>query len=573
MNVLIIKVNFMRQKLLPALLIALTATFLVTSCKKKTNTQGRYIPATAAVIVHVNASSVTEKLPWEEVKQGELFRTVYTDSAMSDFAKAALDNPENTGIDTKKDFVFFMAKDSSGSYVAFEGAIKDATKFKNYNSSVLKNGVATQKDGVEFLSDEKTTVSWNKDRFIVVTDAPPAANTDEMKDWMKQMDQKMADDSMPPMPIPVLKKSTRNGVTTASGLFALAEDVSMANNEKFSELVGTKGDMHFWINAELLQQETPQIPQLSMINLEKMYQGAIATGAVNFENGKIDVDMKSYASKDMLDLWKKYAGNKISDDMVKRLPAKDVALFLALNFKPEGIKEFLKLTGLDGFFNMGTAALGFNLDDFIKANKGDLVLSVSKITKDSSGKNTASVLFSTAIGDKASFDKLVAAGKKMGTQGMGQMASQLHFNSNEKYFSIGNNKADVDQFVAKEGNTKFDFYNKIESSPIAGYVNFQYLLNSMRSTAAKDSVASMMLDSSLKFWDNALMTGGNFKNGGIVQHFEINMVDQSTNSLKQLNRYMNMVGSLAKKNTKEVNISEIRLPGNTSPADSAAIAE
>lgn len=563
----------MRSKFLPALLVAVAAMFLFSSCKKNTNTQGRYVPATAAVIVHVNAAAVMEKLPWEEVKQGDLFRTAYTDSSMSDFAKAALDNPENTGIDSKKDFVFFMVKDSSGSYVAFEGAIKDAAKFKAYNSSVLKNSNATQKDGTEFLSNEKTTVSWNKDRFIVVTDAPTATNSDEMQDWMKKMDQKMADDSMAPMPMPVPAKSTRNGVATATQLFALSEDNSMAKNEKFSELVSTKGDMHFWINAELLQQGAPQMPQLSMVNLEKMYEGSIATGAINFENGRIDVDMKSYAGKDMLELWKKYAGTKISDDMVKRLPAKNVALFLAMNFKPEGIKEFLKLTGLDGFVNLGAGTVGFNLDDFIKANKGDIVLSLSDITKDTSGKTSASVLFSTAIGDKPSFDKLVAAGKKLGSQGMGKMASQIYFNSNEKYFTIGNNKTDVDQFVAKEGNSKFDFYEKIESSPIAGYVNFQYIMNSMRANLGKDSVGSLVLDSSLKVWDNALMSGGNFKDGGITQHFEINMMDKSTNSLKQLNRYMGLVARIAKENKKEDNINEIRLPGNTSPADSAAIAE
>ncbi len=563
----------MRQKFLPALLIAFTATLLFTSCKKKTNTQGRYVPATAAVIVHVNGSSVTEKLPWEEVKQGELFRTAYTDSSMSDFAKTALDNPENTGIDTKQDFIFFMVKDSSGSYVAFEGAIKDAAKFKSYNSNVLKNGVATQQNGIDFLASEKTTVSWNKDRFIVITDAPPPANADEMQDWMKNMDQRMADDSMPPIPMPAPKKSTRNAVATAAGLYSLDDDMSMANNEKFSELVNTKADMHFWVNAELMQQQSPEIPQLSMINLQKMYEGSIATGSVNFENGKIDVDMKSYASKEMMDIWKKYAGDKISDDMVKRLPAKDVAIFLALNFKPEGIKEFLRLTGLDGFFNMGTSTFGFNLDDFIKANKGDLVLSVSDITKDTSGKTTASVLFSTAIGDKASFDKIVAAGKKLGSQGMGQMASQLHFNSNEKYFAIGNNKSHIDQFVAKEGNTKFDFYNKIESSPIAGYVNFQYIMTAMRSNVGKDSVATMVLDSSLKYWDNALMTGGQFKDGGVIQHFEINMIDQSTNSLKQINRYMNLVGRVAKENKKESDISGIKLQGTAVPGDSTAIAE
>ena len=243
----------MKPKFLPALLVAVTAMFLLTSCNKKTNTQGRYIPATAAVILHVNASSVTEKLPWDEVKQ-ERFQDAYTIFDVG-FCQGALDTRDTASI--RKKICIFYGEDSSGSYVAFEGAIKDASKFKTYNSNALKNGTASQKDGIEFLSSDKTTVSWDKDRFIVVTDAPPAANTEEMQDWMKKMDQKIDGDSMPPMPMPVPVTSTRNGVATATQLFALREDKSMAKNEKQRAVL--QKALHFWINSECAE-VSPQLP-------------------------------------------------------------------------------------------------------------------------------------------------------------------------------------------------------------------------------------------------------------------------------------------------------------------------
>jgi len=561
----------MRLKFLPLLPIAFLAMLMMVSCKKS-NTQGRYIPATAAVIVHVNAESISDKLPWEEVKQNELFIKMYADSSLSSFVKSALDNPENTGIDTKKDMAFFMVKDSTGSYVVFQGAIKDAAKFKTYNTAALKDAKASEKDGVQFISNEKTTVSWDKDKFMLIADAPEGNKMNDTGAWMDKMEQKIENDSTP-APVPAVKP-LRNAVITAAQLYTLAEGKSMAKNSQFTELVTTKGDIHFWINAEILSTGTEGIPGMGMVNLSKLSEGSVATGTVNFENGKIDVDMKSYAGKEMTEIWKKYGGSKISSDMVKRLPAKDVALFIAMNFKPEGIKEFVKLTGLEGLINMGAAFLGFNLDDFVKANKGDILLAVSDIAKDSSGKTNASVLFAASVGDKASFEKLINAGKKGGKQGLGNMASQIHFNSNDQYFAIGNKKENIDQFVTKAGNSKFDFYDKIASSSIGGYVNLQYFMTSMREQVSKDSLALSALETSVKMWENIIISGGDFNKGGITQHYEINLVDKSANSLKQLNKYMGIMANIAEQKKNQPNINDLRLPGNTSPVlDSAAMVE
>jgi hypothetical protein len=324
--------------------------------------------------------------------------------------------------------------------------------------------------------------------------------------------------------------------------------------------------MHFWANSEALYQGTPATPgiaALGMLNISKLYQGSFSTGTVQFENGKIDVALKSYAGKEMTDIFKKYSGTKINSEMVKRLPAKDVAVFLAMNFKPEGIKEFAKLIGIEGLVNMGASYLGFNLDDFVKANKGDIVFSISDIVKDTSGKTNAAVLFAASKGDKVSFDKLVAAGKKLGSQELGSSASHFYFNQNDKYFSIGTRKEYIDQFVAKEGDNKFEFFDKISSGPIGGYVNLQYIMRSFRDQASKDSLGMMALDASLKLWDNILMNGGEFKAGGITQHFEINLVDKSVNSLKLLNRYAGVIGKIAQQKKKEDDMMGIKLHGDT----------
>jgi uncharacterized protein (DUF1330 family) len=530
----------MHKRILSFLSIAFIAVIVFSSCSKS-NTQGRYIPKEAALVIHLNGESLTSKLPWDEVKQNQFYKDIAADTAVDTFLKAALDNPENTGIDVKKDLLFFMVKDSTGGYATIEGTVKDAAKFKQFNSDATKVTAETEKDGVHFLTNGKMTSTWNKDRFVIVIDVPQMNDVNKFRNTY---------DSASPAPA----APKRNLANTASQIYNLSEGNSLAKNDKFSELVNTKGDMHFWINAESFSTGNLGIAALSMMNMSKMYEGSIVAATASFDNGQIKVDVISYAGKEMTEIWKKYSGSKINSDMVKRIPSKDIAVLFAMNFKPEGIKEFVKLAGMEGFANMGASYAGFTLDDFIKANKGDVVLSVSDIKKDSFGIPNANVIFATSIGDKTSFGKLIDAGKKFGAQAAGSgMDSKIFYNSTDNYFAIGNNKENIDKYIGTASNNSFPFFDKAYSSPIGAYVNFQYILNSMKGSNS-DSLDVAAYDASLKMWDNLLSTGGDFKNGGITQHMEINLVDKTTNSLKQLNSYLGVMGSIEKKKKDQRNI-------------------
>ncbi len=335
-----------------------TVTFFFTSCKDS-NTEGRYIPASASIAVHINGKTFSEKLPWSEIKANPLFETVYADSSVSASIRKILDNPDNSGIDTKGDLIFFMQKDKTGGYVALEGSVKDEAAFKKVCSEIIKNGMATEKDGINYISNTPSCIGWSKDKFVYIADAPQLAQMDALSKRMK-------DDS-----IDISTNQSRDLVAACKAVFDLEESKSLAKEEKFGKLMKENGDMHFWINAEEMNKNTPSSGALAMVNLEKLYKGSYTAGTVNFDNGKINVDMKSYAGEEITNLYKKYGGGKVSEDMLKRMPGKDVMGIMALNFKPDGLKEFLKIIGLDGFANAGAKQLGFTLDEFVKANKGD----------------------------------------------------------------------------------------------------------------------------------------------------------------------------------------------------------
>ena len=327
------------------------------------------------------------------------------------------------------------------------------------------------------------------------------------------------------------------------------------------------GDIHFWMNGEELNKGGAANPALAMLNMNKLYEGSITAATVNFENGKILLEAKSYAGKELTGLYKKYGGKNFDETMIKRLPVKELAAVFAMSFKPEGIKELLKVLGVDGLANMGLAQLGINLDEFIKANKGDILIAVTGLQQknltDSSAAVTNNsfiqpdVIFSTSIADKDAFNLLIKAGEKIGNNIPANFP--LAYNTDGKYFAIGNTKENIDKYITGGSNNSFDFLSKINNNPFGGYVNLQYILKAFETSFSKDSAAKVVYEASLKMWDNIYMKGGNFEDGGMVQSGEINLMDKSTNSLKQLNQYIGLLSKIKIEQDKKIKVTDIKM--------------
>jgi hypothetical protein len=534
-------------------LLAALSVLIFASCKK-TNKEGKFIPKDAAIAVHVNGATLSAKLPWEEVKQNALFQQLYSDTTISAFVKKALENPDNSGIDTKTDMLFFAQKDSSGGIVAFTGTIKDAEKFKLFNLDVTKGGSESERDGVNYISKYPMCVAWNKEKFVYITDAPQFNQQDYSRSF--------TDSGYNTQP----QSKPRDLGVACKNIFDLKESNSLGEDEKFTTLLKKAGDIHFWMNAEQLNKGGITNTALSMISMNKLYEGSITTATVNFENGKIIVDTKSYANKEMTAVYKKMGGKNIDEDLIKRLPSKDVAVVFAMSYKPEGIKDFLKILGVEGYANMGLAFAGFSMDDFIKANKGDVLIALSDfktkndtVFTDERGNsnsvgyffnNQPDVLFATSIGDKEAFNLLIKAAEKFGKSAADNFP--ISYNNDGKHFVIGNSKENIAKFSTGATNN-FDFLGKINGHPFGGYINMQFILKSIPNNFGKDSSAKVFYDASLKMWDNIYMKGGDYEDGGMVQNIQIDLMDKNTNSLKQLNQYLGLVSKIKMENDRATN--------------------
>lgn len=65
------------------------------------------VPKEAAFVFHINAPSLSSKLTWEEIKATNWFKELHSEADDS-LAQKLMDNPENSGIDTKADLAFLQ---------------------------------------------------------------------------------------------------------------------------------------------------------------------------------------------------------------------------------------------------------------------------------------------------------------------------------------------------------------------------------------------------------------------------------------------------------------------------------
>jgi hypothetical protein len=491
------------------------------------------IPKNAMMVVHLNMSSFTGKLKFEDIRQTNWFQSLYNDTSTGSLSKKIMDNPQTAGVDlTKGLFIFLQKPANAEAQIVIEGTVSDASAFESFLKQVDAAATPAKDGEVTMVSlNNKGVVGWKNGKFIYVTNGQNFSKT--MGEVMDSLSNKMSVTSSPDQ----LKNSCK-------ALFGLSDDASMTKVENFSKLLKEKGDLHWWANSEEVIKTAGQ-SYMGMPSLESLLKGLISTATVDFNDGKIEMKQKMYGSDALMDIFKKYSGKTVNSDMIKNIPSKNVAAIVAVNYQPEGIKELIKVLGFDGIVNMGLSQAGITIDDFVKANKGDVLFSVSDLAvKQDSGVQhgiklsaDASYLFAVSIGDKRSFNKLMDIGKKFG----GDIDQEgVHNAINDKYLAIGNNQQFVSGFIQGNKNT-FDFTSRFDGHPVCVFVDVQKILSNMPENIANDSSTAKIIAESKKLWENLYSLGGEFKDDGVVATTEINLIDKTTNSLKQLNQYADII--------------------------------
>lgn len=525
---------------------------LFTSCGKN-NGIGNMIPSDALFAAQANMKSLDSKLSWNDIKQTEWYKKAVSDSSIPEWRRKILDNPSASGIDFDEGLIFFAAKNpQTGYYIAAEGKLKSEKDFEQFNKNFDSSQTVRKEGDINLITLKgKNVVGWNNDHFVYIMN--PETTSSQMNQW---------NDSSNSQPNVTVDKSAELS-ELCKKLFSLKSDSSLAKNEKFNALLKENGDIHVWQNNEALMKSSPSMGMLGMLKLDAFIKDNISTYTVNFDNGKVEVDQKAYVSKELFDIIKKYTGSSVNMDMIKNIPSQNVIGLLAWNFKPEGLTELIKLTGADGLVNTYSQQMGFGLDDVSKATNGDLLLAFTdlKMKGDSTSANSNgkphdfghlfpdfNYIFSVGIGNKASLQKIIDAATKMTSQ-FGK-DSIVNYVMNDKTFALSNTNTFAKEYLAGNNN-KYDFTDKFSGHPVGFFLDIHKILTGFSELPNDSDDKKEMLNESLNMWNNIISYGGDFKDNAVTAHTEINMINKNTNSLKQLNDYINKMFTLEEKRKSE----------------------
>jgi hypothetical protein len=292
-----------------------------------------------------------------------------------------------------------------------------------------------------------------------------------------------------------------------------------------------------------------------MMKIGSLLQDNVSAGTVNFEDGKITAKMKQFYGKEMQKAMDKWKFKKVDAAIVNRIPSQNVIGAMAMNMEPEGLKEFFKTIGMDGFINMALSKANMTMDEIIGATKGEFVMAISDLqmkdtmltmpaygdeapTTMQTRQPDMNILFATTVNNKASFEKMMTTF----TQEAGKIPFAYQLNND--WFVAGNKPEAVNAFAAG-GNNKHAFTDKISGHPFGLYLDIQRLL---KTNFTEDVAAKSFLAESAAVWQDLVMVGNEYKDGVATSELVINMVDTKTNSLKQLNNYIEKMNASRKAN-------------------------
>lgn len=524
------------------------------------------VPKDAMFVMHINSKSLSGKLSWDEIKKSEFFQKGF-DKTTDSFAKQLMDNPASSGMNTDGDFYVFMKKQGKGGYAGVGGGVKDVAAFEKFVAKITNNGTVGKTGSYKSASIQNgPAIVWGDDKFSVITDVPLGA-MNSMSSFGGGMREEY---KFPTDSLKIFGQITLD----------LDGDASIGSDKRFNDLLTTAGDMHFWINGEQYLTGLAG-SMLGMMKINDILQGNISTATLNFDNGKITMISKGYVNEKLADLYKKYPPKPLADDLFDRIPSSNVAAAIAFNYPPDGLKEFIKLMGVDGLANGFLERAGYSIDEFVKANKGDILVAVSDFTVKSETKTIgggdgmepytytnktpdAKYMFAASINDRAAFDKLIVT--LQGQLGEAGAIPGINYQLDKNWFIAGNDQAYNAKFLGG-ASSKQAWASQLKGASAGGYVDIQKIIKGGKD-AVTDSLSMESLVISEKFWQDVFFKSEGFKDGASQGYIEINLIDKSTNSLKQLNTYFNKLAAIEEKRRASYSMYD----GNAVISDTAVVA-
>jgi hypothetical protein len=294
-----------------------------------------------------------------------------------------------------------------------------------------------------------------------------------------------------------------------------------------------------------------------------LFANSFTAAKINFDDGKISMNSRSYYSKELRDILKKYSGSTADLGLVENYPSDNINAFGVFAFNPEfinGLVQYLEVGGMvDGYLTrmMGT---NYTLQEALKAIKGDFAVVVSDFASKSNLDPSAGVqnvslpnmkmILNIPVGDKVQMNRLMDKLAEM--QMVVKINNQYRLNQNlqrigyqmivdDKNLFITSDENLLNQYKAgsKKANLNKEVINDFKSKSGVAYVNIESILNGMNSSV--NVQGSNVLPKAKETFKDLSVYTDNFNGKFVEGHGELRFKNEKENSLTSLLSFVETV--------------------------------
>jgi hypothetical protein len=548
------------KSLIRTLLILLLTTSFITSCKKAAPKQARHIPKNAVFVATLNTKSLKAKLAKNQATLENILRSIAGNDTSITKGKQEWEDLQASGVDLDDNFYIAVVQKgaamstNTGTMVTTTiGTLNDAKKLEAYIKKKQPNSEIRKEKNYSYTTvSGDNMVAWAEDLVIMMS-------------YQNSLNRKMEYDSTNQsyhFKDPV--NSTNDMKTAMDGYFNLKEDESVVSIPEFRDLMQEKSDGSFWVNSSSGMANIP----MPLPKLNELFANSFTAATVNFEDGQVAVNSKSYYSDELRDIIKKYTGPTADLSAIENYPSNNINGFVAFAFNPQMINalvQHLEMGGMADSYLTKMMGSEYTLTDALKAIKGDFTMVVSDFQSTAvtggPGQQAGSsanfkMIVNIPVGDKVQMnrvmDKMVQNRMMVKTAQGYTVAPELNrvgfaVSVDDQNILIARDATFLEQYKMKTQKARLtgDVMDNFKDKSAISYVNIESIINGVPSQNTQADSVILKAKSTFKDAKGYL---DNFNGKYMEGHYELRFKDEKANSLTSLLGFFETASKNIKRN-------------------------
>lgn len=472
------------------------------------------LPENAETTIHYNSNSLAKKGEWQSLSK-EWFPLDSLSSREDSVWIKMMSAQEPTGIDLSKGLFLSSAFAGAGHYLALQGSLKDSTAFSSFMKSLQSyESIRYEEDLHLFPLNNYTVMVWNAHRFLCISDAPYISA--EIKARENTMEY-----------IPPYSLATDSLALIATQIFQGEEMRSLMDDERFTALLQTEGDLHIWTNADRTER-TITNGLMGSLTLPHLPEGCRSAMQVRFENGQVRSESIQYLNEEWTSLLENDPPPPLSEALIDRIPANYTTVVAGFSLPPAALRRILKgqsFTEWMGSLQSGASAAA---DNWAGNLKGTVLIALAM---NSTPEMQSHPFLALTVKDKRTMEDLFLRSREQDSAGPATGSFTLRLTAHatsDDWFAAGDRPADLTAFLS--GKTSGHPYaKKMDGTLFTLYADLLPLYGPHLKNAAEASDQTPLIKT-------LMIASRRGQKGQWSTTTTLQLTDPQTNSLLQLTR-------------------------------------